>query len=784
MMSSRSIVFLILGVAVLSAGGIFLARNALLPQPAADPIELAKEEAENRQEARAAFRDPTPATPEQTAEFGPILLKLGKAIKKADAAAVRACFNVDRFADECGRAGVFDKLGLGRDPVASRQFKAGMSAGIGPALAQKSDFFAWEKFDLRRVRLSEDGQEAIVIATHYVGTDADPTADPIRWWLTKRSGEWLIYDFEELTMGMRISSSIAAVATPEVMRNPEQFRQASQALNATFQAVAQQDFEAADKALVPLRRTNALPKPFLAVRSLMEATIAIGRQDAEKGNQFLDEAERHNPDMPITLLLRAAAKNLLGKYEEAIAACNKYLELLGPDATVLLHRGNAQENLERAEEAIASYRLALDFEPDDVECLAGLRRVLPNEKKKEWIDRLKKRRATTDEQLRAFATEAMNDADYDSLDAVATMMRKQNPDSADAIYYAAKVALERKQTDAAVKLLKESFARDGEDRTATINRMVSLLGGAGLGDKVYAACPEKDRLHIFASLAEIQIEKLEDADPQQLRKEREQLDRLIEAHRKTNPKDYWLPFYEGESQVAQNNPRKAEAFYDKALAAIPADSAEDRDRVRGKLLTVLYRLKRGHEAYAKYGPSSDVFISLAWQFDSDKDYDGLKKLIDLHEAKNAKDPNVLFWTGTWHWRSEKYTAAIKSYRAYTKAAANLPEGETNYTWSANSRIVRGFVRLRQFADARAELKSMKGAQDAILEPLIVAATGDVNATLEAVRKLVEEKKYHANSLYFDEDLAPLLRSEKMKPIRDAYPEPKNENPNADGKPAT
>jgi hypothetical protein len=91
---------------------------------------------------------------------------------------------------------------------------------------------------------------------------------------------------------------------------------------------------------------------------------------------------------------------------------------------------------------------------------------------------------------------------------------------------------------------------------------------------------------------------------------------------------------------------------------------------------------------------------------------------------------------------------------------------------ASSEIVRNLVRRGDFAGARAELESIKEHRDPELETLVSAASGDVNATLEAIRRLVEVEKYHSDYLYADDEIAKLLRSEKMKPVRDKYPDPR------------
>lgn len=765
-------------VVVIAALGVgFVVRYVVMPR-VANPAELARELAENRLEARAAFLDPKPATPEQTAEFTPILLQLGKSIEQSDAQAIRDCFHIPQFTDECIRAGIIEKLGAPNSLRVRSELMDGFGTSIGPSLIKKKDYFSWQSCVLRRVRVTEDGNEAIVIATHNMNVAGDMTSTPMRWWLTKKSGAWCIYDFEELQSGLRLTALVVSASSPELVKNPQQFQTKMAAIDEAAIAIGREDYEAADLALAPARNVS-LPRPIAAMRALLEAFIAIGRSDAKKGMTFLDEAERLNPDMPITLMLRAIAHNLLEEYGDAITASSKYIELLGPDSTVLLHRGSALENLDRMEEAATSYRQALDFEPDSAECLTALRRVLSKENKSEWVVRFKKRSQTSIEVLRTFAAEALADNDMDALEAVAMQMQKEDPTNADATYYMVRIALERKQLDAAIQILKQSFAQNDDATKNASRRIVSLLADEGHGLKVYEAAPANEALRIFRELAEDLTEAFDDDDEEKLDtlKRRTEFERIVEAHRKIHPNDAWIPYYRGQIELAQNNLAEAEAAFRQSLEGMTKDKNDDRLRVRGQLLEVMFTRKRGHEAYAQFGHEPGVFRQLAWQFDNAKDQAGLKKLVDTHKAKTPNDPDLIFWEGTIQYRNAEYSQAIISYRAYM-AVANEENDESIRRVFVQPRVVRCLVRLKKFAEARTELKVIEDA-DSRLKPLIAAATGEVDDTIEAIREIMDDKKRNTYGLYYlymDEDLGPLLRAEPMKRVREKYPEPMNANP--------
>lgn len=764
-------------VVIVAWGGGFVVRYVLMPR-AADKAELARELAENRLEARAAFLDPKPATPEQIAEFTPILLLLGKSIEQSNAQAIRDCFNIPQFTDECIRAGIMEKIGVPSSLKVRSELMDGFGTSIGPSLIKKKDYFGWQSCVLRRVRVTEDGKEAIVIATHTMNVAGDVTSIPMRWWLTKKSGAWRIYDLEELQSGLRITALLVSAMSPELVKNPQLFQARMAAINEALVACCREDYEAADVALAPSRNMG-LPQPIAAMRALIEALIALGRQDAKKGMTFLDEAERLNPDMPITLMFRAIAHNLLEEYGDAIAASNKYIDLLGPDSTVLLQRGIAMENLDRMEEAATSYRQALDFEPDDASCLTALRRVLSKENKSEWVARFKKRSQTSIEVLRTFASEALADNDMDALEAIVTQMRKEEPQNADATYYIAKIALERKQLDAAIQILKELFAHNDDATKNVTRRIVSLLASAGHGLKVYEATPAKEALRIFRELADNLTDEFDDDDGDKIEvpKRRAEFERIVETHREAFPNDAWIPYYQGQIEITQNNLAEAEAAFQLSLTGMPNDKKDDRVQVRDRLLHVMSTRKRGHEAYAQFGQEPGVFRQLAQGFDIAKNLPDLKKLVETHKAKKPYDPDLIFWKGTLQYRNAEYSQTIVSYRAYM--AVKNEENYVGQREEAQTRVIRCLVRLKKFAEARTELKAIEGEADVRLKPLIAAATGDMDATLAAIQEIVEDKKrsmYGLYHFYMDEDLGPLLRAEPMKRVREKYPEPMNLNP--------
>ncbi|MBD2553871.1 tetratricopeptide repeat protein [Limnothrix sp. FACHB-708] len=77
-----------------------------------------------------------------------------------------------------------------------------------------------------------------------------------------------------------------------------------------------------------------------------------------------DKAIQFKPDYHIAWHNRGLALNELGRYEEAIASCDKAIQFKPDDHVAWHSRGVALNELGRYEEAIASYDKAIQFKPD------------------------------------------------------------------------------------------------------------------------------------------------------------------------------------------------------------------------------------------------------------------------------------------------------------------------------------------------------------------------------------------------------------------------------------
>jgi pentatricopeptide repeat protein len=118
-----------------------------------------------------------------------------------------------------------------------------------------------------------------------------------------------------------------------------------------------------------------------------------------------------------------------------------------------------------------------------------------------------------------------------------------------------------------------------------------------------------------------------------------------------------------------------------------------------------------------------------------------------------------------------YRNAADEFRRYL--ARQRGEKEAGFDWISRDHLVRSLIRNGKPDEALKVVAAMSDDETkfGVLRPLASAATGDVNGTLDLIRRRVPEAPWYVGQLYRDEDLGPMLASPKFAAVRKAYPEP-------------
>jgi tetratricopeptide (TPR) repeat protein len=283
-----------------------------------------------------------------------------------------------------------------------------------------------------------------------------------RWWMRKSGGVWRVYDLEELSGGMRVSTIMGLIAAGGI-NNPPPWVPHMQNMMPVMQAVGAQDFKTADQALKPLESVN-FPPQLKAIVVMLRGIIQTSKGDFDGALKHYEQAITLHSDFPIIHYLRAVAYNAIEQHDKALASANKFTELLGNDALVQLEIGEALEALNRPQEAIEAYRKGNDEDSEELDNLGALARLLPASSSAELATRFRK----TPDKMGALTMIGASIPHAESLEAVVAVCRKTVPATNVSLnYYEARAAMMRGDDAKAITVLKGALPRITNDGNAT-----------------------------------------------------------------------------------------------------------------------------------------------------------------------------------------------------------------------------------------------------------------------------------------------------------------------------
>jgi tetratricopeptide (TPR) repeat protein len=739
----------LVGLALMATGAVELYRE--LARPVLAPRELEDREQRRREVADAFTGASQPLDGAAERSIRVLFDGLAGALKADDSDAVEKHFDPYRMLAEMERLLGWPASRFGE----RRQLRKALAKSLAKSMAQ-NPLVRWGRFRVQRFYPVEGRPEALAYVRHFSGDG--PESFKMRWWLVRDGDRWRVYDFEDLSMGMRVSTSIvAAMATAAGTTQPTVGMPggAEQNLQAALQAVVAGEVDDADRQLNALGKFE-LPAPLASLRLVLLAALRLQLGKAEESLQLLDQAEAHTADLPMAHFLRATACNQLERYEEAVRHGRRHIELLGDDAPTYELIGDALDQLGRKGEAADAYRMALDDAPDSPVLLHDLFRVLPDGQKREVAERFA-RLAKPDEHFGAFADMFAAAKDRDGLEALSNAYKAAQDDPLPAYYRAVGQILFGDFEGGAAEVRAAIASLPDEKQDEYVVRYLNTMTAAGRMLDGYRSAP--DPIQAFRHLADHFISPIND-DEDRL----DRLWRLIAAHRQLKPDDVWLDYYEGEAYRAEGDYEAA----DRSYAAGAAKAQDDETREAFRTTRVAARLEAGKwlSAYQEIGPRKATFDQLAQSFASREMPQELSELIAAHQANDPNDAVLPAWQAEHHWLRKEYGKVVEVLTGHRALAGHKELG-----WRYAQRLVRSLVRLQRAEDARREFDALPEDQRGpLLDAIVSASSGDVERTDMALITL--EAQGHGPAFFYrDEDLGPALRSEQLQELREKYPEP-------------
>ena len=238
-------------------------------------------------------------------------------------------------------------------------FKFAVTHGIRQIVSQNRHLEKWGEFEIQKAELIDD-TEGVVILRHLVAETGDVLHS--RWWLSRQSGKWLIYDMEDLDCGLPMSALVAYLYLPADAAQLPRIR-ALKALHDARMAIArvERDLDTAAKKLKEVEHIP-LPKKWEANRHVLTALVELGHGQTAQGLESLGKASLAQPNTPVVDFLKGIGLNALGRHQEALIRLEAYRNLLGEDASLCQEIGDAYRGLYKFPAAAKAYRIALSVQ--------------------------------------------------------------------------------------------------------------------------------------------------------------------------------------------------------------------------------------------------------------------------------------------------------------------------------------------------------------------------------------------------------------------------------------
>ena len=457
-------------------------------------------------------------------EVASVLDSLTRALATGDEADIQRHFSIPHFVGAIqSHEGVPD-LGILKRTALSFSLRRIFLRHLNVGDEQPS----WEQLALKRIETASDPERAIAWSRE---RDADGIGTSTRWWLVRREGRWMVYDYEDLDVGYRLSMLLAARVAGGLDGNSALCANAD-ALDEAIEALHDENTEQLRAALD--RLSEPLPGPFEALRWTLETVCGVAMDDWEAGLAASDRADAIRQEIPLVSYMRGMCLVELKRYREAIEAVDRYEEFLGPDHDSHHLRGRALTGMDRQAEAEKVFLLGLEDYSDSVDNLIGLARVLPAERKEEFVPYFEKFREPG-EWFETIAVDFYEEDEAEELEILVGAYRALAPQDPDVAYYDAMAKFIREEYAKAATVLDAAIPTidDGDDQKPYfVEAFLDAMYYDGKPLQGYARAPAPESS--FTYVADLLHEG----------GHFETIEKLIAEHRKKRPDDpqqwYWV----------------------------------------------------------------------------------------------------------------------------------------------------------------------------------------------------------------------------------------------------
>ena len=341
-------------------------------------------------------------------------------------------------------------------------------------------------YSSHRLQRLEFNQDKSLALAYVLATDADGLHSRSRVWLKRADATWLIYDEEDLEMGLRNSLLIGNMLGSKPL---PKMNQAVLSFASLIQRMQTGDSEESQKMITKLK-SSPLPSQLKGVVYFLDASLLLEEQKYEDALKSVAEVRHLVPDSVGVERLAAAIYSAMDKHDEALAAARKFMDFLGLDPESVVVASKALKEQKKPEEAWEILAHALKEFPDDIGLLAQLPKLATGEQMKGSLTRALGAAQDSESLFETLAEEYSLWDEFDALVVLTSAMREHHPKSESLEEYQTKaddyLLLKRAKADLheATPDLKAKFM--GDDAVDNLDRLTRNLN-LPVDEATYAA---------------------------------------------------------------------------------------------------------------------------------------------------------------------------------------------------------------------------------------------------------------------------------------------------------
>lgn len=262
-------------------------------------------------------------------EIQSFFTKLGQASKSEIKFETSDYISVDAMIESAEAANVFDGM--------DSSFKRGFISGFRKGLSNIERSFQQMAFDQHRVvRVEKPSEDRRVVFATLYNSELN-ISTKMRFWMVKTDQGWRIYDYEDLSVGLRTVAVMATMMKAGVGKNAEPWVADFVPLAKTMQQLDMNDFESIASLREPLQRLmgHDLPTDIRRFGSAMLVNAHTAAEDFDQAEQELEAAQKGGYQSPLANYQRGHLMMNREKWREALDEFRKNNDILGADSDIL-----------------------------------------------------------------------------------------------------------------------------------------------------------------------------------------------------------------------------------------------------------------------------------------------------------------------------------------------------------------------------------------------------------------------------------------------------------------